>query len=57
MLSIDVNGRALLMLRKRRVLLHRFTLKGPAAAAKFSPDGAHIAIAVGKLIQVRPSAC
>ena len=53
LLSIDEAGRALLVARQRRVLLHHFSFKGPVAAAAFSPDGRHIAVAVGRLLQVR----
>jgi WD40 repeat protein len=53
LLSIDENGRALLIARTRRVLLHHFSFKGPVAAAAFSPDGKYVAVAVGRLLQVR----
>jgi WD40 repeat protein len=53
LLSIDEAGRALLIARQRRVLLHHFSFKGPVAAAAFSPDGRHVAVAVGRLLQVR----
>lgn len=52
LLSIDENGRALLIARTRRVLLHHFSFKGPVAAAAFSPDGKYVAVAVGRLLQV-----
>lgn len=52
LLTIDTSGRLLLVLRHTRVLLHRMRLKSPSHAAKFSPDGSLIAIAVGKVIQV-----
>lgn len=54
LLSIDEDGRALLINRRRRVLLHHFSFKSPVAVAKFSPDGRYIAAAVGRLVQVRP---
>jgi len=62
LLSIDENGRALLIARTRRVLLHHFSFKGPVSAAAFSPDGRYVAVAVGRLLQVRrpvrePRAC
>lgn len=53
LLSIDENGRALLIARTRRVLLHHFSFKGPVSAAAFSPDGRYVAVAVGRLLQVR----
>jgi hypothetical protein len=57
LLSIDVDGRALLINRKRRALLHHFSFKGPVAAAKFSPDGRYLAVGVGRLVQVRAWPC
>ena len=51
LLSIDEDGRALLVNRERRTLLHHFTFKKPVAAASFSPDGSYIACAVGRLLQ------
>lgn len=53
LLAIDEDGRALLINRKRRALLHHFTFKARVAAAKFSPDGCFLAVAVGRLLQVR----
>ncbi|MEW5311682.1 MAG: hypothetical protein WDW38_003377 [Sanguina aurantia] len=52
LLSIDDAGRALLINRKRRALLHHFSFKGPVSVAKFSPDGAYVAVGVGRLVQV-----
>jgi periodic tryptophan protein 2 len=52
LLSIDEDGRSLLINWERRTLLHHFTFKQPVAAAKFSPDGRYIACAVGRLLQV-----
>lgn len=52
LLAIDVEGKALLINRKRQVLLHHFSFKGPVATAKFSPDGQFIACAVQRLVQV-----
>ena len=52
MLSIDEDGRAVVINRRRRALLHHFTFKGTVRAASFSPDGNYIAAAVGRLVQV-----
>lgn len=57
LLSIDQDGRALVVNRKRRALLHHFSFKAPVRAAKFSPDGNFVACAVGRLLQVRPYWC
>lgn len=57
LLSIDEEGRALLINRTRKVLLHHFSFKAPVAAATFSPDGKYIAVAVGKLLQVGLTHC
>jgi periodic tryptophan protein 2 len=51
-LSIDGDGRALLVNRHRRALLCHFSFKGPVAAASFSPDGKYVAAAVGRVLQV-----
>lgn len=53
LLSVDEDGRALVINRRRRALLHHFSFKGPVRAAKFSPDGKYVACAVGRLLQVR----
>lgn len=52
LLSIDEDGRSLLINRERRTLLHHFTFKKPVTVAKFSPDGRFVACAVGRLLQV-----
>lgn len=52
LLSIDESGRAVVVNRRRRALLHHFSFKGPVRAAKFSPDGRYMACAVGRLLQV-----
>lgn len=52
LLAVDTEARAFLILRHTQVLLHRWTLKGECRTAAFSPDGTHIAMAVGKLLQV-----
>ena len=52
LLSIDEDGRSLLINRERHALLHHFSFKKPVAAAAFSRDGRYIACAVGRLLQV-----
>lgn len=52
LLSVDEDGRSLLINLRRRVVLHHFSFKGPVSAVQFSPDGTLIAAAVGKLLQI-----
>ncbi|XAR50577.1 hypothetical protein NMG60_11004934 [Bertholletia excelsa] len=52
LLAVDENSRCLFINLRRRVVLHRISFKKPVAAVKFSPDGAFIAVAVGKLLQI-----
>ncbi|CAA7402795.1 unnamed protein product [Spirodela intermedia] len=52
LLTIDDASRALFVNLRRRVVLHRISFKKTVSALKFSPDGAHIAIGVGKLLQI-----
>ncbi|CAA6666031.1 unnamed protein product [Spirodela intermedia] len=52
LLTIDEASRALFVNLRRRVVLHRISFKKTVSALKFSPDGAHIAIGVGKLLQI-----
>ncbi|GFY96992.1 periodic tryptophan protein 2 [Actinidia rufa] len=52
LLVVDENSRCLFVNLRRRVVLHRMSFKKPVAAAKFSPDGAFIAVAAGKLLQI-----
>ncbi|KAL4425513.1 hypothetical protein ABPG75_009529 [Micractinium tetrahymenae] len=52
LLSIDEEGRAIVVNRRRRTLLHHFSFKGPVRVARFSPDGKFVACAVGRLLQV-----
>lgn len=53
LLAIDDAGRALLVNKPRRALLHHVSFKGPVAAAQFSPDGSYVACAVGRTLQVQ----
>ncbi|KAJ4821206.1 Periodic tryptophan protein 2-like protein [Rhynchospora pubera] len=45
-------GRVFLISVPSRAVLHRTTFKKPVSAARFSPDGAFIAVGLGKLIQI-----
>ena len=53
LVSVDEAGRALIAARRRRALLHHFSFKDVVRAAAFSPDGQYLAVAVGRLVQVR----
>ncbi|PNH04192.1 Periodic tryptophan protein 2 [Tetrabaena socialis] len=53
LLSIDADGRALLINRKRQALLSHFSFGAPVACARFSPEGRYVAVAVGRLVQVK----
>ena len=52
LLSIDVDGRAMIYNWPRRVLLHHFSFKSTVRAAAWSPDGKYLAVGVGRLVQV-----
>ncbi|PRT53626.1 Periodic tryptophan protein 2 [Wickerhamiella sorbophila] len=52
MLSVDENGRGILVNFRLRTVLHHFNFKDPVAAVEFSPDGSHIAVASGRQIQM-----
>ncbi|KAG6841096.1 hypothetical protein C0991_001903 [Blastosporella zonata] len=46
LVSVDQDGRALLVNFRRGVVLHHFNFKKPVKDIKFSPDGKYIAVAV-----------
>ncbi len=52
LVAIDATGRALVIALQARALLGHASFGGPVPAAAFSPDGAFLAIAVGRLVQV-----
>ncbi|KAL9314527.1 hypothetical protein ACSQ67_019979 [Phaseolus vulgaris] len=52
LLAIDDRNRCLFINLRRRALLHRISFKDRVAAVEFSPDGALIAVATGKLVQI-----
>ncbi|RDX45204.1 WD40 repeat-like protein [Lentinus brumalis] len=52
LLSIDEDGRALLVNFKRGVVLHHFNFQKPVKAVKFSPDGRYIAVSHDSHVQV-----
>ncbi|XP_006463359.1 hypothetical protein AGABI2DRAFT_186957 [Agaricus bisporus var. bisporus H97] len=52
LISVDDDGRALLVNAKRGVVLHHFNFKKPVKDIKFSPDGKYIAATHGSHVQV-----
>ncbi|XP_074574086.1 periodic tryptophan protein 2 [Curcuma longa] len=52
LLTVDSNSRALFVNLSRHAVLHRIKFKRPVTALRFSPDGEHIAVGLGKLIQI-----
>lgn len=52
MISVDSDGRAILVNFRLGTVLHHMNFKGPVTAIKFSPDGHYIAVATGRHIQM-----
>ncbi|KAL5115602.1 U3 snoRNP protein [Pleosporales sp. CAS-2024a] len=52
LLSVDEDGRAILTNVPRRIVLYHFSLRAPATALCFSPDGRHFAVAIGRQVEV-----
>ncbi|KAI8390883.1 WD40 repeat-like protein [Radiomyces spectabilis] len=52
LITVDEDGRALLINFPRRVILHHFNFKAEVRAIQFSPDGRYIAVTHGKQVQV-----
>ena len=52
LISVDVDGRALLINYEKRVILHRHNFKQPIKDIKFSPNGKFIAVTFGNMVQV-----
>mmetsp|Transcript_6250 Transcript_6250/g.22223 ORF Transcript_6250/g.22223 Transcript_6250/m.22223 type:complete len:926 (-) Transcript_6250:29-2806(-) len=52
LLTIDEDGRALVINLKRRMVLHRFNFKSRVRAAEFSPCGQYIALSQDRKLQV-----
>ncbi|KAL5256599.1 hypothetical protein ACHWQZ_G011746 [Mnemiopsis leidyi] len=52
LLCVDVEGRAILINVRKRVLLAHHNFKKPVQAISYSPDGAHIAVSHGKHVQL-----
>lgn len=52
LLSVDVDGRAILVNYIRRTVLHYFNFKETVSDVQFSPDGKYFAVAAGRHVQV-----
>lgn len=52
LVTIDEDGRALVINLRRRMVLHRFNFKSRVRDVKFSPDGVYIALATDRKLQV-----
>lgn len=52
MLSVDTDGRAILVNFIRRTVLHHFNLKDVVHDLQFSPDGKYFAVAAARQVQV-----
>lgn len=52
LLSVDEDGRAILVNYKSRNVLHHFNFKEKCTSLKFSPDGKLFALAAGRFIQI-----
>ena len=52
MLSVDENGRAILTNFYRRIVMYHFSFKSRVSVVKFSPSGRHIAVGVGRRLQI-----
>ncbi|GAA5960716.1 hypothetical protein JCM3765_007302 [Sporobolomyces pararoseus] len=52
LISVDEDGRAILVNFKRSIVLHHFNFKKPVRDIKFSPNGKFIAVTHGSQIQV-----
>ncbi|KAL6939229.1 U3 snoRNP protein [Hanseniaspora osmophila] len=52
LLSIDEDGRAILVNFKARTVLHHFNFREKVRSVSFSPDGQLFALAVGRFIQI-----
>ena len=51
-ITVDMDGRALLINTERRIILNHFNFKGVVNDIKFSPNGRYVAVTHGKHVQV-----
>ena len=52
MISVDEDGRAILVNFKARTVLHHFNFKNQVKSIEFSPDGTHFALGAGRFVEV-----
>ncbi|KAG0678652.1 U3 snoRNP protein [Pichia californica] len=52
LLTIDEDGRSILVNFKARTVLHHFNFKNKVRSIEFSPDGTHFAVAAGRFVEV-----
>lgn len=52
MLSVDIDGRAILVNFVSRVVLHHFNFKGEVKSIQFSNDGEYFAVAMERFVQI-----
>ncbi|CAD6593521.1 MAG: hypothetical protein ASARMPRED_007625 [Alectoria sarmentosa] len=52
LVSVDEDGRSILTNFPRRLALHHFSFKAPVSALAFSPSGDHLAVGIGRLVEV-----
>ncbi|VEU22107.1 DEKNAAC103145 [Brettanomyces naardenensis] len=52
LISVDEDGRAILVNFRARTVLHHFNFKEKVRDIRFSPDGRHFALAAGRFVQV-----
>lgn len=52
LITIDEDGRAILVNFRARTVLHHFNFKNKVRSIEFSPDGTHFAVAVGRFVEV-----
>lgn len=52
MISVDEDGRAILVNFRARTVLHHFNFKNQVKSIEFSPDGTHFALGAGRFVEV-----
>lgn len=52
LMTVDEDGRAILVNFRARTVLHHFNFKNKVRSIDFSPDGTHFAVAAGRFVEV-----